>query len=174
MSTGADVGQLLLGQEVADLAEVDRVEPVELDEEGGLLAALRALGVVAVRPDAGQQDVADLVLAGPVEDERVVERAREDGLAVARALALGLWQRPVVGMGVRDDLAGDPASGRPDDRLIRVRDDDGIAPAEPDARPAVPAEFHAPDSDTARCTRHALARSDSLRGEARVSSVLLS
>ena len=83
MSTEADVRELLLGQEVTDLAEVDRVQPVELDEERGLLAAVGALRVVAVRPDAGQQDVADLVLARTVEDERGIQRAREDRLAVS-------------------------------------------------------------------------------------------
>ena len=117
----ADVGELLLGQQMADLAEVDRVHPVELDDERDLLAALRALRVVAVGPDAGQEHVADLVLARPVEDERVLERGRQERRAVARALALGLGQRPVVRMGVRDDLAGDPAAGRPDDRSDRGR-----------------------------------------------------
>ena len=132
---------------------MDRVEAVELDEERGLLAALGALGVVAVRPDAGEQDVADLVLAGPVEDERVVERARQHRLAVARALALRLRQRSIVGVRVGDDLAGDAAPGRPDDRLVGIRDDDGVSTAKPDAGPAVPAQFHAVDSDTRRCTR---------------------
>ena len=55
MSTGPMSAELLLGQEVADLAEVDRVHPVELDDERGLLAVLGALRVVAVRPDAGER-----------------------------------------------------------------------------------------------------------------------
>ena len=37
------------------------------------LAALGALGVVAVRANAGDEDLLDLVLAGAVEDERRVE-----------------------------------------------------------------------------------------------------
>ena len=98
---GADVAELLLGQEVADVAEVDRVDAVELDDEGDLAAALGAARVVAIGPDAGQQDVADLVLAGSVEDEGVVEARRQQRLAVARPAALGLGQRPVVGVADR-------------------------------------------------------------------------
>ena len=71
----ADVAELLLGQEVADVAEMDRVQAVELDDERGAPARALALGVVAVGPHAGQQDVLDLVLAGPVEDERRFEAA---------------------------------------------------------------------------------------------------
>ena len=37
----ADVAELLLGQQVADVAEVDGVEAVELDDERDLLAAAR-------------------------------------------------------------------------------------------------------------------------------------
>src|SRR5262245_36474425 len=51
-------------------------------------------------------------------------------------------------MGVRHDLAGDPPAGRPADRLIRVVADDGIPPAETDARPPVPTQLHGHDSDT--------------------------
>ena len=73
-----DVAELLLRQQVADLAEVDRVHPVELDHECSLLPALVALRVVAVRPDAGEEDVADLVLARAIEDERRIERRRQE------------------------------------------------------------------------------------------------
>ncbi len=38
--------------------------------------------------------------------------------------------------------AGDPAARRPDDRLIGVRDDDGIAPPQPHARLPVPGDLH--------------------------------
>ena len=44
---------------------------------------------------------------------------RQEGRAVARALALGLRQRPIVGVGVGDDLAGDArarSARRPTDR----------------------------------------------------------
>ena len=82
----ADVGELLLGQLVADVAEVDRVDAVELDDERDLAAALRALRVVAVRPHAREQDVVDLVLAGAVEHERRLEAGRDRGPAVARQL----------------------------------------------------------------------------------------
>ena len=37
-----DVAELLLGQQVADVAEVDRVDAVELDDERDLLAAVGA------------------------------------------------------------------------------------------------------------------------------------
>ena len=53
-------------------------------------------------------------------------------------------------MAERDDVAGDAPAGRPDDRLIGVGHDDRVPAAEPDAGAAVPGEFHAPDSDTAR------------------------
>src|SRR4029077_19111812 len=46
-----DIGELLFGQQMTDLAEMDRVHPVELDEKGNLLAADRALDVVTVGPD---------------------------------------------------------------------------------------------------------------------------
>ncbi len=147
----ADVGELLLGQEVADLAEVDRVQPVELDEERRLLAALGALRVVAVGPDARQEDVADLVLAGAVEDERLVERARQDRLAVTRALALGLRQRPVVRVRVGDDLAGDAATGRPDDRLIGSATTTASCP-EAGCTSARTRSIPCADSDIRRCT----------------------
>ena len=78
---------------MADLAEVDRVQPVELDEERDLLAAIGSLGVVAVRPDPGQENVPDLVLTGAVEDERILQRARQERRPVAGANALRLGQR---------------------------------------------------------------------------------
>ena len=77
-----DVAELLLGQQVADLAEVDGVDAVDLDDEGDALAVLRAARVVAVGADAGDEDLLDLVLAGPVEDEGVVQARRQEGLAV--------------------------------------------------------------------------------------------
>ena len=83
-----------------------------------LAPALRALRVVAVGPHAGQQDVLDLVLAGPVERERRLEARRQHRLAVARARPL-LRQRRVVGVAVRRDVGGDAAPRRPDDRLDR-------------------------------------------------------
>ena len=43
-----------------------------------------AAGVVAVGPDAGDQDLLDLVLARAVEDERVVEARRQERPTVAR------------------------------------------------------------------------------------------
>ena len=53
----------------------------------------RPARVVAVGPDAGDQDLLDLVLAGAVEDERVVEARRQERRAVARRLPLALRQR---------------------------------------------------------------------------------
>ena len=61
-------------------------------------------------------------------------------------------------MGVGDDLAGDPASGRPDDRLIGIGHDDGVLAAEADARPPVPSQFHEPILAQSRCTRITAAR----------------
>ena len=66
----ADVAELLLRQEVADVPEVDRVDAVDLDDEGDLLARFGPTGVVAVGPHAGDEDLLDLVLARPIEHER--------------------------------------------------------------------------------------------------------
>ena len=149
---GPDVAELLLGQEVADVAEVDRVQAVELDDERDLLARLGALGVVAIGPHAGDEDLLDLVLAGTVEDERVVEARRQVGVAVARELALRPGELVVVGVAERDDVAGDAAPGRADDRLVGIGHDDRVATAKADAGASVPGEFHGRDSDTAACT----------------------
>jgi hypothetical protein len=46
-------------------------------------------------------------------------------------------------VGIRDDLARDPPSRRPDDRLVRIRHDDRVLAAKTDARPPIPGEFHA-------------------------------
>ena len=59
-----DIAQFLLGQEMSDLAEMDRVQPVQLVSEGDLLSSGRALDVVAIGSDAGEEDVADLVQLG--------------------------------------------------------------------------------------------------------------
>ena len=50
-----------------------------------------------------------------------------------------------------DDVAGDAAAGRPDDRLVGIGDDDRVPPAQPDARPPIPGDFHRRDSHTAAC-----------------------
>ena len=89
---GADVAQLLLGEQVTDLAEVDRVNPIELDDERGLLARLGAPRVVTIGPNSRDEDLLDLVLARPVEDERVVETRREKRQAVARGASP--WRAP--------------------------------------------------------------------------------
>ena len=93
-----DVGELLLGQLVADVAEVDRVDAVELDDERDLLAALarpsRRRGTSG-RPVS--RTSLDLVLAGTVEHERVLEAGGMARPAVARQLALRLGQRASSG-----------------------------------------------------------------------------
>ena len=147
----ADVAELLLRQQVADVAEVDGVDAVDLDDERDLLAGLGAAGVVAVGPDAGDQDLLDLVLARAVEHERGVQAGRQERATVARLLALGPRERAIVGVTEGDDVAGDPTAGRPDDRLEWIADDDGVLAAQPDARAPIPSEFHRFDSDTAPC-----------------------
>ena len=120
------------------------------------LPALRALRVVAIRPDAGQEDVADLVLARPVEDERLLEAADGRSVEPSRdSAALRLRQRRVVGVAIGDDLAGDAAPGGPDDRLIGIGDDDRVPAAEADAGPPIPGQFHATEFLHSSCTpRH--------------------
>ena len=144
MSTAPMSPELLLGQQVADVAEVDRVHARRARRERDLLAALRAPRVVTVGPHAGEEDFLDLVLARAVEDERVIQAGWQERLAVARALALRPRQRRVVGVAEGDDVAGDAASGRPDDRLIRIRHDDRVLAAKAHARPPVPGQFHRP------------------------------
>src|SRR4029079_14772458 len=55
-------------------------------------------------------------------------------------------------MRIGDDLTGDAASGRSDDGLIRIGDDDSIAPTKANTRPPIPSQFHAVDSCIAHCT----------------------
>ena len=81
------------------------------------------------------------------DDSRLV------GRTVSRRGSGGPWpsrERCVVGVAVGRDVAGDPASRRPDDRLIRVGDDDRIAASQADAGLAVPGDLHRPDSGTCR------------------------
>ena len=68
------------------------MHPVELDDERDLLAAVCAPGVIAVGPDACEQDLLDLVLAGAVEREGVLQAGREERLPIARRLALRLLE----------------------------------------------------------------------------------
>src|SRR4029077_12700728 len=44
----------------------------------------------------------------------------------------------------RHDVAGDPPSRGPNDRLERIRHHDRILPPQPHARPPVPSQFHPP------------------------------
>ena len=85
----ADLAELLLGEEVGDVAQVDDVDAVELDDEGDVPSALGAALVVAEGADPVEQDVLDLVLARAVEDERLLQAGREVCRAVARRSALG-------------------------------------------------------------------------------------
>src|SRR3954447_11914198 len=117
---------------MTDLAEVDRVHAVELDDERCLLPGLGPAGIVAVGSDGRDEDFLDFIFARAIEDEGVVEACREERRAVPRRLALRPWKRTVVGMAERHDVAADPASRRSDDSLVRVRDDDRFAPAQPD------------------------------------------
>ena len=163
----ADVAELLLGQQVADVAEMDRVDAVDLDHERDLLAGLGAARVVAVGPDPGHQDFLDLVLARPVEHERVIEARRQQRLPVARGLerrlALALRQRSIVGMAEGHDVAADPAPRRSHHRLEWIDHHDRILPPQPYARPPIPSEFHRPiltqptsPGTAARCRRPAV------------------
>src|SRR6478752_6169938 len=150
------------------------MDAIDFDDEGDLFPGLGTTRVVAVRSDAGDQDLLDLVFAGAVEDERVVEARREEGLPVARGLALGPGERPIIGVAEGDDVAADPAPGRPDDRLERIGDDHGVLAPEPDARPAIPREFHRPESDTTRCTGgHPARRRSGVGGGSRSGSRVL-
>ena len=78
-----DLGQFLLGQQVADVSEVNRVHAIEFDRESDSFPALAALVVVAIRPNPCQQHVADLVLARSIEEHGAIEARRQAGLAIA-------------------------------------------------------------------------------------------
>src|SRR6266403_1025196 len=101
------------------------MKPVHLDHEGRLLAGVAATSIIAVGPDAGDEYLLDFVFAGPIENKGAVEAGRQQRLPVPRELALGARQWAVVRMTVGDDVAADPATRRPDDRLVRIRYDDG-------------------------------------------------
>src|SRR5258708_910519 len=135
-----------------DLAEMDRVQAVDLDDEGGLLAGLDAMSVIAIGPDASHQDLLDLVLARPVQHECALQAGGQERAAIPRMLAFGAGQRGVVRVAEGDDVATDPASRRPHDRLVRIGHHDRVLTPNPDARSAVPGELHPPDSDTPTCT----------------------
>ena len=109
----ADVAELLLGQEVTDVAEVDRVDAIDFDDEGDLLARFGPAGVVAIGPDARDQDLLDLVLA---RDRRGRTRSsRLDGRSVCpsrECLPLARGSGAIVGVAEGDDVTGDPAARR--------------------------------------------------------------
>ena len=56
-----------------DVAEVHDVYAVQLHREGDVPAPFAAFVLVAERPDARDEDVLDLVLARPVEAERLFQ-----------------------------------------------------------------------------------------------------
>ena len=146
---------------------VDRVKAVDLDQEGGL--QFSAASVVPVGPHAGTADLLDLVLAGAVQDERVFEAQRKEGLAITGRPALGARQRVVVEVTERDHIAADPTAGRADNRLIRIRHHDRVFSANPDARPSrTTSVAHQLNSDTAASSAAAAPRPRSLESRAAV------
>ena len=64
---GPELADLLVGQQVAEVAEVADVDAVDLDREDHVLAARAAGLAVVVGPDPGDEQVAELVLAGTGE-----------------------------------------------------------------------------------------------------------
>src|SRR5450759_4718063 len=127
---------------MADVAEMDHVDAVEFHDEGDVAAALRALVLIPESPYAGDQDVLDLVFAGTIKDEGILEAARQQRAAVARESPLGLGVRRVVGVTVGDDLAGDAPTRGADDRLIGVPDHNRIFAPHADASPPIPDDLH--------------------------------
>ena len=110
-----------------------------------------AAGIVTVGPNPVEQDFLDLVLAGCVKDEGVVEARWKNRHAVARPLALGplaLRRGRIVRMAVGDDVPADPGLSARRSR-IRVGDDNRVAPTKADARPPVPGDLHRARSCTA-------------------------
>ena len=81
----ADLAQHLLRQHVADVAQVDGVQAIQLEHERGVEPALGALGVVAVRAHARDEHLVDLVLAGRIDGERALEAGGSDDTQHGRA-----------------------------------------------------------------------------------------
>src|SRR5450759_4644310 len=127
---------------MADVAEMDHVYAIEFHDEGDVPAALRALVLIPEGPYAGDQDVLDLVFAGTIKDEGILEAGRQQRAAVARESPLGLGVRRVVGVTVGDDLAGDAPTCGADDRLIGIPDHNRIFAAHADASPPIPHDLH--------------------------------
>ena len=72
----ADLLELLLGEQVAEVAQVDHVQSVEEYDESGVQAALRASRLVACGADARHKDIVDLVLARALQAKRRLEAGR--------------------------------------------------------------------------------------------------
>ena len=85
-SIGPELAELLVGEEVAEIAEVADVHAVDLDREDHVLAPRRSGLAVVIGADPGDQQVAELVLARPGQGQ-----ARGDRAGVA-----------VVGVGMAD------------------------------------------------------------------------
>src|SRR5207248_9142221 len=62
---GAQLGQLLIGQQVSQVTEMAHVHAVDLDREDEVLAALRAPLSIVEGADADDQQVAELVFPRP-------------------------------------------------------------------------------------------------------------
>ena len=125
-----------------DVAEMDDVHAVQFHDERDVTTAFQAFVLVAERTHSCDQDVLDLVFAGPVEDEGILQAAWQQRAAVARKPTLGPRVRRVVRMAVGDDLAGDTPTCWADDRLIGVPNHNRIFAAHADAGPPIPGDLH--------------------------------
>ena len=110
-----DLAQHLLGEHVADVAEMGRVHrPSSSIHERGVAAALRAPPVIAEGAHAGDEHLVHLVLARRVDQERGFEAGRTNDCS-----AVGLWaarlprtgRACIVGVAVRADVRGQATSG---------------------------------------------------------------
>jgi len=124
----SELGQLFLGEQVTQVAEVADVHAVDLDREDHVLSALRPPGTVVERSDPGHQQVAVLVFA----------RTRERQVRGDRS-GIGMVG---VSVGDREEVNLVLARHEPGRGGTRIGDGGRLAALQTEARTPVPGDLH--------------------------------